>query len=178
MQAPFFLPKNQYFILDLARNSKKNCLQFLTSSDDELGMKHLFFLMSVFFLFSCNPEVQKAGESETDLVKYFKITNRGGDSLGEGYLIVVHVGKKRVLSYYLKNAKGYSHTDITLKPGQVVSYVVDSVYSQTENCKLSPSFEQPRYLEELRIEGNPKVLNLELMKADDAMKMVKTLSCE
>lgn len=134
--------------------------------------------MSVFFLVSCNPEIQKAGEKDTDLVKYFKITSKGEGSLGEGFLIVVHVGDKRVLSYYLKNAKGHSHTDITLKPGEVVSYVVDSVYSQTEQCKLFPSFEQPRYLEELRVEGTPKLLNLETLTAEEAMKNVKTLGCE
>ena len=142
-------------------------------------MKNLIFLMSVFFLVSCNPEIQKAGEEDTDLVKYFKITKSENEaSLGEGYLIVVHVGNKRILSYYLKNSKGYSHTDITLRPGEVVSYVVDSVYSQTESCKLQPSFEQPRYLEEVRIEGTPKLLNLESLTAHEAMNAVKTLGCE
>lgn len=189
VQAPFFLSKNPYNIKCLVTScpvSKKNYLnRFLHLTEEsyeitqsEISMKALLFLMSVFLLSACNPEVQKAGESKNDLVKYFKITkSEDPNSLGEGFLIVVHVGEKRVLSYYLKNERGYSHTDITIKPGDVISYVLDSVYSQTPNCKLHPSFEQPQYLQVLHIEGNPKLLNLEELSVEEAMKTVKNLSC-
>lgn len=127
---------------------------------------------------SCNPELQEAGKSETDVVKYFKIAKTDDPrSLGEGFLIAVHVGEKRILSYYIKNANGFSHTDVTLKPGDIASYVVDSVYSQTPNCRLFPSFEQPNYLQQIRIEEEVKLLNLEEVSVEEAMSVQKTLAC-
>ena len=140
-------------------------------------MKTLLFLSTLLLLVSCNPELQNAGKSDTDVVKYFKITNEGENSLGEGFLIVVHVGEKRILSYYLKHDTGYTHTDVTLKPGAVASYVVDSVYSQTPACRLFPSMEQPKYLEQIRIEEEPKLLNLKELSVEEAMSTPKNLAC-
>ena len=133
----------------------------------KLGL--LFLLLCT----ACNPELKELGASKNDLVKYFQI---GAGGLGEGYLIVAHVGEKRVLTFYLKTASGYSHTDVTLASGEG-AYILDSVYSQTPECKLNPDFKQENYLEYLNVGGSQKALNLMELNREEAMKTEKKLGC-
>lgn len=134
-------------------------------------------LLMLILCVSCNPELKQLGSSEDDLVKYFQLSKtENTNSLGDGYLIVAHVGEKRVLTFYLKTPNGYSHTDISLTAGEG-SYIVDSVYSQTPGCKLAPDYKQSEYLQYLNIEGSQKTLNLFEMNREEAMKSEKKLGC-
>ena len=141
------------------------------------SMKKLISFLLLLSTVACNPELKQLGSGEDDLVKYFQVSQKEGvSSLGEGYLIVAHVGEKRILTIYLKTSTGYSHTDVTLMAGDG-SYVVDSVYSQTPDCKLAPDFKQSEYLQYLNIEGSQKSLNLIELNREEAMKTVKKLGC-
>ncbi len=53
----------------------------------------LFILFAAFILVACNPELQQVGANKNDLVKYFKISPSGANSLGEGVLIIAHAGE-------------------------------------------------------------------------------------
>src|SRR5690606_18910268 len=117
------------------------------------------------------------GASEDDLVKYFKVTKTDDpNSLGEGYLIIAHVGEKRLLTFYLKNQNGFSHTDITITKAEG-SYVKESVHSQTPDCQLNPDYPQPNFYEFLNVEGVPKTFKLETTTREEAFAEKKKLSC-
>ena len=140
-------------------------------------MKTLLALLSLAFLVSCNPELQNIGGSENDLVKYFKITpTEDANTLGEGYLIIAHVGEKRLLTYYLRHSQGFSHTDVSLKKSEG-TYVLDSVYSNTEKCKLKPDYVQTSFYEQLVIEGIPRKYKLETTTREEAFAERKILGC-
>ena len=140
-------------------------------------MKLFMSLLTLILISGCNPELQTVGASKNDLVKYFKITRTGSpDDLGEGYLIIAHAGDKRLLTYYLKTPRGFSHTDISLTPGEG-KFVLDSVHSQTTNCKLSPDFNQPDFYNFLNIEGVKKIYKLESTTREEAMAEKLSLSC-
>jgi hypothetical protein len=136
----------------------------------------LILLGALILLVSCNPELQQVGASKNDVVKYFKITKTSDPkTLGEGVLIVAHAGDKRILTYYLKNANGYSHSDVTISTLQ--GFHLDSVYSQTPNCKLAPDFDQPDVFNYLFIGGEKRDYKLEILEREEAMGMLSKLSC-
>lgn len=136
----------------------------------------LYVLLSLILLASCNPELQKVGESPNDLVKYFKLTPTGTNALGEGVLIIAHAGDKRILTYYLKRASNkYSHTDVTIST--LNGFHLDSVYSKTEACKIQPDYDQPDFYNYLNVGGEQKGYKLEILPREDAMKMLGDLSC-
>lgn len=135
-----------------------------------------FFLLALILLVSCNPEIQQVGADKNDVVKYFKLTKTSDPkSLGEGVLIIAHAGDKRILTYYLKNANGYSHTDVTIST--LKGFHLDSVYSQTEGCKLAPDFDQPDVFNYLMIGGEKREYKLEVLPREEAMATLSKLSC-
>ncbi len=136
-----------------------------------------FFLLSVLILLvSCNPELQNVGADKNDLVKYFKVTKTAdANSLGEGVLIIAHAGDKRILTFYLKTANGFSHNDVTIATKN--GFILDSVYSKTPDCKLAPDMEQPDYMNMLKINGIDRTYKLEILPREEAMATLGTLSC-
>lgn len=133
-------------------------------------------LLALVLLVSCNPELQKVGESPNDLVKYFKLNPSGDNALGEGVLIIAHAGDKRILTYYLKRGTNkWSHTDVTIST--LNGFHLDSVYSKTEACKLQPDYDQPDFYNYLNVQGEPRDYKLEILPREDAMKMLGDLSC-
>ena len=140
-------------------------------------MKSLALLMLLVSTVSCNPELKELGASEDDLVKYFKVSKTNDpNSLGEGYLVIAHVGEKRLLTFYLKNQKGFSHTDIALKK-ESGTYVKDSIHSQTPDCQINADYPQPHFYELLNVEGIPRTFKLESTTREEAMAEQKKLSC-
>jgi hypothetical protein len=136
----------------------------------------LFFLTALILLVSCNPELQQVGADKNDLVKYFKLVKTDDPkTLGEGVLIIAHAGDKRILTYYLKNDKGYSHTDVTISTLQ--GFHLDSVYSQTPDCKLNPDKDQPDFYNYLMINGEQHGYKLEILPREEAMSILSELSC-
>ncbi len=136
----------------------------------------LFFLSALILLVSCNPELETVGANKNDLVKYFKITKTTDPlALGEGILIIAHAGDKRILTYYIKNDRGYSHTDVTINTKN--GFDLDSVYSKTEACKLAPDALQPDVYNSLIINGEVRSYKLELLPREEAMSMVGSISC-
>lgn len=133
-------------------------------------------LSALILLVSCNPELQNVGADKNDLVKYFKVTKTSDPrTLGEGILIIAHAGDKRILTFYIKNANGYSHNDVTIATKN--GFILDSVYSKTPNCKLAPDVDQPDYMNFLRINGEDRTYKLEILPREEAMGMLGTLSC-
>lgn len=136
----------------------------------------LFFLSALLILVSCNPELETVGANKNDLVKYFKITKTSDPkTLGEGVLIIAHAGDKRILTYYIKNDRGFSHTDVTISTKN--GFNLDSVYSKTEACKLAPDAEQPDVYNSLLINGEVRGYKLELLPREEAMGMLGALTC-
>lgn len=136
----------------------------------------LFLLSALILLVSCNPELQKVGANQNDLVKYFKLTPSGDNALGEGVLIIAHAGDKRILTYYLKRAPGkYSHTDVTIST--LNGFHLDSVYSKTEACKLQPDYDQPDVYNYLLINSEQRGYKLEILPREEAMAMLGDVSC-
>ncbi len=136
----------------------------------------LFFLSALILLVSCNPELETVGANKNDLVKYFKITKTTDPlALGEGVLIIAHAGDKRILTYYIKNPRGFSHTDVTINTKN--GFNLDSVYSKTEACKLAPDAEQPDVYNSLMINGEVRSYKLELLPREEAMSMIGSISC-
>jgi hypothetical protein len=135
-----------------------------------------FFLSALILLVSCNPELAEVGANKNDVVKYFKLSKTSDPkTLGEGILIIAHAGDKRILTYYLKNARGYAHTDVTIST--LNGFKLDSVYSQTEACKLQPDVDQPDVYNSLRINGEVRDYKLEILPRAEAMGAVGKLSC-
>lgn len=140
-------------------------------------MKYFSLFIMIMLSVSCNPELKDIGASEDDLVKYFKISKTtDANALGEGYLIIAHVGDKRLLTYYIKNQNGFSHTDISIKK-ENGTYVKDSVYSQTPDCPINIDYPQPNFYEFLNVEGVQKTYRLENTTREEAMAEKKKLSC-
>lgn len=136
----------------------------------------LFLLSALILLVSCNPQLAEVGANKNDVVKYFKLSKTSDPkSLGEGYLIIAHAGDKRILTYYLKNERGFAHTDVTITT--LEGFKLDSVYSQTDACKLQPDLEQPDVYNSLRINGEVRSYKLELLPREEAMAAVGKLSC-
>ena len=129
------------------------------------------FLSALIFLVSCNPQFEQVGADKNDVVKYFKLSG----SLGEGVLIIAHAGDKRILTYYLKNPRGFSHTDVTITTKN--GFFLDSVYSQSEACKLNPDTEQPDVYNHLMIDGQKRNYKLDILPREEAMAMISTISC-
>lgn len=136
-----------------------------------------FFLLSALILLvSCNPQLAEVGANKNDVVKYFKLTKTSDPkSIGDGILIIAHAGDKRILTYYIKNARGFAHTDVTIST--LNGFHLDSVYSQTEACKLQPDFDQPDVYNSLMIGGEARPYKLEIMPREEAMAIVGELSC-
>lgn len=130
-----------------------------------------FFLSALILLVSCNPQFEQVGANKNDLVKYFKLSG----SLGEGVLIMAHAGDKRILTYYIKNPRGFSHTDITITTKN--GFFLDSVYSQSDACKLKPDVEQPDVYNYLFIGGEKKDYKLDILPREEAMAMISKISC-
>lgn len=136
-----------------------------------------YVLLFLLIIAACNPELKNIGADPDDLVKYFKLTKSGENSLGEGILIVAHIGDKKLLTFYLKQPSGkYSHTDVMIKP-EAPSFAVESVYSQTPDCKLNPDYVQPQYFEELVIETVKKSYNREILTREEAMSSLTGIGC-
>ncbi len=136
----------------------------------------IFILSALILLVSCNPELETVGANKNDLVKYFKITKTTDPlALGEGVLIIAHAGDKRILTYYIKNPRGFSHTDVTINTKN--GFNLDSVYSKTEACKLAPDAEQPDVYNSLMINGEVRSYKLELLPREEAMSMIGSISC-
>ena len=131
----------------------------------------IFFLSALIFLVSCNPQFEQVGANKNDVVKYFKLSG----SLGDGVLIIAHAGDKRILTYYIKNARGYSHTDVTITTKN--GFFLDSVYSQSEACKLNPDVEQPDVYNYIMIEGQKREYKLDILPREEAMAMISSISC-
>lgn len=131
----------------------------------------IFSLSALILLASCNPQLEQVGANKNDVVKYFKLSG----SLGEGVLIIAHAGDKRILTYYIKNPRGYSHTDVTITTKN--GFTLDSVYSQSEACKLHPDAEQPDVYNYLRIGGEKREYKLDILPRAEAMAMISTISC-
>lgn len=131
----------------------------------------IFFLSALFLLVSCNPQLEQVGANKNDVVKYFKLSG----SLGEGVLIIAHAGDKRILTYYIKNPRGYSHTDVTITT--LNGFMLDSVYSQSDACKLNPDTEQPDVYNYLMIEGQKRDYKLDILPREEAMAMISKISC-
>lgn len=138
----------------------------------------LWWLLSLMILSaSCNPDLKQLGASEDDLVKYFKVTKTDDpNSLGEGYLVIAHVGEKRLLTFYLKNQNGFSHTDITIIKADG-TYVKESIHSQTPKCQINADYPQPMFYEFLNVEGVQKTFKLENTTREEAFAEKKKLSC-
>jgi hypothetical protein len=135
-----------------------------------------FFLLALILLVSCNPELENVGANKNDVVKYFKMTKTSDPkALGEGVLIIAHAGDKRILTYYMKNDRGFSHTDITINTKN--GFVLDSVYSKTEACKLAPDADQPDVYNSLLIKGEVRNYKLEILPREEAMGMLSSISC-
>jgi hypothetical protein len=135
-----------------------------------------FFLSALFFVIACNPQFAEVGADKNDVVKYFKLTKTSDPkSLGEGVLIMASAGDKRIVTYYLKNERGFAHTDVTIST--LNGFHLDSVYSQTEACKLQPDFDQPDIYNSLRIGGEVRGYKLEILPREEAMAMITQLSC-
>ncbi len=135
-----------------------------------------FFLLALILLVSCNPELENVGANKNDLVKYFKITKTSDPkTLGEGVLIIAHAGDKRILTYYIKNDRGYGHTDVTIDTKN--GFKLDSVYSKTEACKLAPDAEQPDVYNSLLINGEVRAYKLEILPREEAMGLLNSISC-
>ncbi len=136
----------------------------------------LFLLSALIFLVSCNPALEQVGANKNDVVKYFRLVKTTDPkSLGDGILIIAHAGDKRILTYYIKNERGFAHTDVTITT--LNGFQLDSVYSQTEACKLQPDLEQPDVYNSLRIGGDVRGYKLEILPREEAMEIVGTLSC-
>ncbi len=135
-----------------------------------------FFLSALILLVSCNPQLGEVGANKNDVVKYFKLTKTSDPkSLGDGILIIAHAGNKRILTYYIQNPRGFAHTDVTITT--LNGFKLDSVYSQTEACKLQPDVDQPDVYNSLRIGGEIRGYKLEILPREEAMAIVGTLSC-
>lgn len=136
----------------------------------------LVFFSALIFLVSCNPQFEQVGANKNDLVKYFKLVRTADpNSLGDGVLIIAHAGDKRILTYYLKNPRGFSHTDVTISTKN--GFNLDSIYSQTDACKLQADAEQPDVYNYLLINGEKKDYKLEILPREEAMSMISKLSC-
>lgn len=128
-------------------------------------------LSALILLASCNPQLEQVGANKNDIVKYFKLSG----SLGEGVLIIAHAGDKRILTYYIQNPRGYSHTDVTITTKN--GFILDSVYSQSDACKLQPDVEQPDVYNYLRIGGEKREYKLDILPREEAMAMLSKISC-
>ena len=131
----------------------------------------IFFLSALILLVSCNPQFEQVGANKNDVVKYFKFSG----SMGEGVLIIAHAGDKRILTYYIKNPRGYAHTDVTITTKN--GFMLDSVYSQSEACKLQPDLEQPDVYNYLLINGVKQDYKLDILPREEAMGMISQISC-
>lgn len=126
---------------------------------------------------ACNPELQQVGSSPTDLVKYFKVSSKN-NGIGDGVLILAHIGDKRLLTFYLKQPSGkYSHTDVMIIKSPVSMYEVESVHSQTPACKINPDIHQPQYYEQFLINGEIKPFNRDILTKEEAMTEKKEIGC-
>jgi hypothetical protein len=130
-----------------------------------------FILSALIMLVSCNPQFGQVGANKNDVVKYFKLSG----SLGDGVLIIAHAGDKRILTYYIKNERGYAHTDVTIST--MNGFHLDSVYSQSEACKLQPDFDQPDFYNYLLINGQKREYKLDILPREEAMGMISSISC-
>jgi hypothetical protein len=131
----------------------------------------IIFLSALILLVSCNPQFEQVGANKNDVVKYFKLSG----SLGDGVLIMAHAGDKRILTYYIKNPRGFSHTDVTITTKN--GFFLDSVYSQSEACKLNPDTEQPDVYNYIMIEGQKRDYKLDILPREEAMAMISKISC-
>lgn len=131
----------------------------------------IIFLSALILLVSCNPQFEQVGANKNDVVKYFKLSG----SLGDGVLIMAHAGDKRILTYYIKNPRGFSHTDVTITTKN--GFLLDSVYSQSEACKLNPDTEQPDVYNYIMIEGQKRDYKLDILPREEAMAMISNISC-
>lgn len=131
----------------------------------------IIFLSALIMLVSCNPQFEQVGANKNDVVKYFKLSG----SLGDGVLIMAHAGDKRILTYYIKNPRGFSHTDVTITTKN--GFLLDSVYSQSEACKLNPDTEQPDVYNSIMIEGQKRDYKLDILPREEAMAMISNISC-
>lgn len=131
----------------------------------------IIFLSALILLVSCNPQFEQVGANKNDVVKYFKLSG----SLGDGVLIMAHAGDKRILTYYIKNPRGFSHTDVTITTKN--GFFLDSVYSQSDACKLNPDTEQPDVYNYIMIEGQKRDYKLDILPREEAMAMISKISC-
>lgn len=155
---------------------KISYLQLMDDPTDQ-GIMKILILALMFLATACNPELQKVGESSGDLVKYFKISSANG-GIGDGVLIVAYIGDKRLLTFWIKQPSGkYAHTDVMIIKSPVHLYEVESVYSQTPNCKLNPDIGQPQYDKQLLIDGQVVPFNRDVISTDEAMKEKREIGC-
>lgn len=137
----------------------------------------IFYFAILLLIAACNPELQKVGESPNDLVKYFKTTS-ANNGVGDGVVIVANIGEKRLMTFWIKQPSGkFAHTDVMIIKSPAHTYEVESVYSQTPNCKLNPDIGQPRYYEQLLINGEVRPLNREELTREEAMAEKKEIGC-
>lgn len=136
------------------------------------------FMFALLFLVSaCNPELQKVGSSPDDLVKYFKVSS-ANSGIGDGVVIVANIGDKRLLTFWLRQPSGkFAHTDVMIVKSPVSIYEVESVYSQTPDCKLKPDVGQPQYYEQLLINGEIKPFNRETITREEAFAEKREVGC-
>lgn len=126
---------------------------------------------------ACNPELQKVGESPNDLVKYFKVSS-AHNGVGDGVVIVANIGDKRLMTFWLKQPSGkFAHTDVMIIKSPVHMYEVESVYSQTPDCKINPDIGQPQYWEQLIINGELRPLNRSELTREEAMAEKREVGC-
>lgn len=139
-------------------------------------MKIVLLLMMMLTV-ACNPELSNVGSSPDDMVKYFKVTS-ANNGIGDGVVVVAHIGDKRLLTFYLKQSSGkFAHTDVMIKKSTEFSFEVESIHSQTADCKLNPDKGQPQYFEQLLINGVAKPFNREILTREEAMKENKIIGC-
>ena len=137
----------------------------------------LVLLLMLFLSVACNPELKNVGSSPDDMVKYFKVTS-ANNGIGDGVVVVAHIGEKRLMTFYLRQPSGkFSHTDIMIRKSTDFLYEVESVHSQTPDCKLNPDKSQPQYFEQLLINGEVKTFNREILTREEAMKENKVIGC-
>lgn len=143
---------------------------------DQQPMKTLI-LLSLLLISACNPELQQVGSNPNDLVKYFKVTS-ANNGIGDGVLIVANIGDKRLMTFWLRQPSGkFAHTDVMIIKSPVHMYEVESVYSQTPNCKLNPDVGQPQYYQQLLINGELKPFNREELSREAAMAEKREVGC-
>lgn len=140
-------------------------------------MKIVLLSMMLLLTVACNPELSNVGSSPDDMVKYFKVTS-AKNGIGDGVVVIAHIGEKRLMTFYLRQPSGkFSHTDIMIKKSSELLYEVESVHSQTPDCKLNPDKGQAQYYEQLLINGEIKPFNREILTREEAMKENKVIGC-